>query len=406
MRQNLRLGTIAGIPVGLHWSVLVIMTLITGGLALGVLPPARPGLPAVVYLLTALLVALAFFACLVAHELAHCVVALRSGVRVKSITLWMLGGVSEFESEAPTPRGDLAIAIAGPATSLLLGLVGGAGAVLAEAWHAPRLVDVGLGWLAATNLLLGVFNLLPGAPLDGGRVLRALLWWRSGDRARADRAATGAGRFIGAGLMGLGVVEVLFAGVAGFWLVLLGWFLMRASQAEQVAREVRGSLGGLDAAGVMTPRPEVAAAWNTIADFTLRIVDDSHQSVFPVVDVDGRPVGVVDMARLDRFLARGLASSRMDAVAVGVPPEYRVAPSVPVMELLGRRPLAGGVLALVVEDGHLLGMVTVHDIERAIRRQRLIAEAPAGRVDQAGHGEATGHDRREDHDGPAEPPGI
>ncbi|MFC5186025.1 site-2 protease family protein [Actinomadura harenae] len=376
MKQNIRLGTIAGIPVGLHWSVLVIMALITWGLAYGVLPPAQPGLPVALYLLAALLVALVFLCCLVAHELAHCVVAVRSGVRVKSITLWMLGGVSELEAEAPTPRSDLAIAIAGPATSLLLGLLCGVATVLANGWHSPRLLAFSLGWLAATNLLLGVFNLLPGAPLDGGRVLRALLWGHYGNRARADKAATGAGRLIGAALMGLGVVEVLFVGIAGLWLLLLGWFLMRASQAEETVREVRGLLDGLTAADVMTPQPEVAAAWSTVADFTRRVVDDSRQSVFPVVDVDGRPVGILDLAALDRHLASGLASSRVDAVASAVPPEYRVAPSVPVMELLGRRPLAGGVLALLVEDGHLLGMVTVGDIDRAIRRRRLTTEEP------------------------------
>lgn len=374
MKQNVRLGTIAGIPVGLHWSVLVIMALITGGLAIGVLPPAQPGLPAALYVIAALLLAVAFFGCLVAHELAHCVLALRSGVRVKSITLWMLGGVSEFETEAPTPRSDLVIAIAGPATSLLLGLLGGGSAILADAWHAPKLLAFGLTWLGVTNLLLGVFNLLPGAPLDGGRVLRALLWWHYGDRARADKAATGAGRVIGAALMGLGVVQVLFAGIAGLWLMLLGWFLIRASQAEGVAREVRELLRGLSAADVMTPRPEVAATWNTVADFTRRVVDDSRQTVFPVVDADGRPVGVVTWAMLDRLLAPGQASSRVGAVAADVPAEYRVAPSVPVMELLGHRPLNGGVLALVLDEGHLLGMVTVNDIERAIRRQRIIAE--------------------------------
>ncbi|WP_026410871.1 site-2 protease family protein [Actinomadura oligospora] len=379
MKQNVRLGTIAGIPVGLHWSVLVIMTLITGGLAYGALPPVRPGLPTALYLLTALLIASVFFGCLVAHELAHCVIALRSGIRVKRITLWMLGGLSEFEAEAPTPRSDLAIAIAGPATSLLLGLLAGVGAVLADAWHAPKLVGFSLGWLAVTNLLLGVFNLLPGAPLDGGRVLRALLWRHYGDRARADKAATGAGRLIGAALMGLGVVQVLFAGVAGLWLMLLGWFLMRASEAEEAFREVKELLHGLTAADVMTSRPEVAAAWNTVADFTRRVVDDSRQSAFPVVDADGRPVGVVDLRLLDRLLASGPAASRVGAVAADVPPEYRVAPSAPAMELLGRRPLIGGVLALAIEDGHLLGMVTVDDIDRAIRRQRLTREEDRNR---------------------------
>ncbi|MFC4909549.1 site-2 protease family protein [Actinomadura gamaensis] len=360
--------------MGLHWSVLVILALVTVELAYGVLPAARPGLTAGVYLLAALPVAVAFFACLLAHELAHCVLARRAGLRVKAVTLWMLGGVSELGGEAPTPRDDLRIAVAGPATSLLLGLV--TGAVAASAADAPRLLSYDLSWLAWMNVFLAAFNLLPGAPLDGGRVLRALLWRRHGDRARADRAATTTGRVIGTVVMGAGLAEVLLGSAAGIWLLLLGWFLTQASRTESMAREFGALLQGVRAGDVMTAGPETAAAWTTVADFARDVLSTSHQTVFPVVDADARPVGAVDLALLDRLLALRRASSRLDAVATPVPSEYQVSAAVPARALLERRPLAGGLLALVVSDGRLVGMVTVEDVNRALRRRRLSTALP------------------------------
>src|SRR5512139_1938422 len=183
MRQTVRLGRFAGIPVGVHWSVFVIMLLLVQGLAVAILPAGAAGQAAVVYWGVAVVVAVLFLAALLAHELAHALVARHYGVRVRAITLWLLGGVAELDGEAPHARGDLLIALAGPLVSLASAGLFAAAAAFASAWGAGSLAVTALAWLAVVNAILGLFNLLPGAPLDGGRVLAATLWWVRGDRA-------------------------------------------------------------------------------------------------------------------------------------------------------------------------------------------------------------------------------
>lgn len=179
MNESVRLGRIAGIPVGLNVSVLVIVVILVVGLAFGLFPESFAGYSTAAYLLAALLAALAFLASLLAHELAHAVVAKRHGVEVEGITLWLLGGVARLHGEPRTPRADFLIAVVGPLTSVALGAVFWLLA-LAVGWATGSPLAVGtLVYLALLNVVLAVFNLIPAAPLDGGRVLRAALWrWR------------------------------------------------------------------------------------------------------------------------------------------------------------------------------------------------------------------------------------
>ena len=198
MKQTMPLGRVAGIRIGAHWSVLVMVVLIAWLLGAQVLPGLVPHEPAVAYWAVAVPGAVTFIAALLAHELAHSLVARRYGVPVTSITLWALGGVSELGGEPPHARADLLIAAAGQATSLAAGLVFGGIAAVVRAGDGPVIAVAALGWLAVMNVFLAVFNLLPGAPLDGGRILRAALWMRHGDRARATQTAATAGRVLGA----------------------------------------------------------------------------------------------------------------------------------------------------------------------------------------------------------------
>jgi Zn-dependent protease len=205
MKQTMPLGRVAGIRIGAHWSVLVMVVLIGWLLGAQVLPGLVSREPAAVYWAVAVPGAVAFLAALLAHELAHSLVARRHGVRVTSITLWALGGVSELGGEPPTARADLLIAAAGPATSLAAGAIFGGLAAAVRAGGGPAIAVAALGWLAVMNVFLAVFNLLPGAPLDGGRILRAALWMRHGDRARAAQSAAAAGRVLGAVLIAAGM---------------------------------------------------------------------------------------------------------------------------------------------------------------------------------------------------------
>ena len=370
MRQSLRIGRVAGVPVGVHWSVLVILVLIADIVAGTILPRAAAGRSPTLYWAVGVPTALVFLLSLLAHEAAHALVARRKGIGVRSITLWMLGGVAQLEEEPPTARADLSIAAAGPLTSLAAGVVLLASAEGASAAGLPRVVVAALAWIGVTNLFLAVFNLLPGAPLDGGRVLRALVWMRSGDRRRGERVATGAGQVVGAGLAGAGVAQLIILGqTGGLWLMIIGWFLIWAAGAEARSRVVRDA-SGVRVRDVMTAAPECAPAWHPVGEFITGVAVRSRQTVFPVTGFDGEPTGVVTLDRLSRVPAAH-AGDRVGSVALPLPPEYALSPDAPASSLLNRPPIAGALVAVVVADGRVEGMVTVEDLTRLVRQSAL-----------------------------------
>ncbi|MCW2883607.1 MAG: hypothetical protein QOE54_6730 [Streptosporangiaceae bacterium] len=376
MKQNLRLGRVAGIPIGLQWSALAIIALIALTLATGVLPSAVPGRSVVVYWAAAIPAAAVFLACLLAHELAHSLVAQRKGVRVRSITLWMLGGISELEDEAPDPKADLAIAAAGPLTSLGLGAVFIAAFPIAGALGAPPLLTQTLGWLGLINLMLAVFNLLPGAPLDGGRVLRAILWRHYHDRTRADLAAAHAGRTLGLTLVCVGLGELLFLNAgAGLWLMLIGWFLTVAAKTEATSRLVHNALADVRVSEIMTPHPDCAPAWHDIETFVQRTLVTSRQEAFPVLELDGRPTGVVTTDQLARIPPERRGNLLISSIAIPLPEQNVCGPDDSAADLSGKRPVAGQLVAVVVDGDHVVGVITSADFTRIVRRGLLLHPA-------------------------------
>jgi Zn-dependent protease len=372
MKQTVRLGRVAGIPIGMHWSALVILVLLTEILAWSALPGLVTGLPAAAYWVVALPAVLLFLGSLLAHELAHAVVARRDGLRVRAITLWLFGGVAELDGEPPSPAADLRIAAAGPITSLAAALAFGGAATAASALGGPELGTAALAWLGVTNAALAVFNLLPGAPLDGGRVLRAVLWRRGGDRARAAKTAAQAGQLLGGTLAGLGVLEVLAWGRAdGLWLALIGWFLTFAAGAEERSSSVHQAVAAMPVHDVMTPDPACGPAWTRVDEFAARTALHSRQTVFPVVDIDGSPIGVVNLDMLARIPPRIRSATRLGQVALPVPPGYLTGPDDPVAPLFDRPALASELAAVVLTDGKIVGLVSAHDLVRAVRQGRL-----------------------------------
>ena len=373
MRQTVRFGRIAGIPVGASWSAIVTLVVIVDLLAAGALPAAVPRQPVALYWGVGAAAAVAFLASLLAHELAHALVARRDGIRVRSVTLWMLGGVTQLDGDPDTPRADLQIALAGPAASLLTGgLFLGVAAAIGYA-GGPRVAVVAAVWLALMNGVLVAFNLLPGAPLDGGRVLRAALWHHGASRERAERGAASAGQVIGAVLAALGIAEALLTRnlLGGLWLILLGWFMTSAAAAEQARAAARALLAGVRVADVMTADPDVAAAWLTAAEFSRQFHGRSAQTAFPVIGSGGGLAGIVTVTRLSRVPAQRSEHVLLGQLAVRVPAEYRASHADPAAPLLGREPLSGEVMAVVEEGGRLTGLVTAENMRQALRWRAL-----------------------------------
>ncbi|HKN54470.1 MAG TPA: site-2 protease family protein [Amycolatopsis sp.] len=366
MHATFPLGRPAGIRVGAHWSVLVIMALLADILAASVLPAAVPGLSPYVYWATGAVGAVVFLGSLLVHELSHALVARHRGLAVERITLWLLGGSTEMPDEFPNPRTAFAVAIAGPLASLLAA-AGFVGAAFLLSGVLPAVVVVTLTWLGWTNGLLAVFNLLPGAPLDGGRVLQAIAWKLTGDKRKAQVISARSGQVLGL-LAALGGFAQLLAygNLSGLWLVMIGWFLAFTARAELVAGPVRDVLGQLLVGDIMTTQPVTAPGWFTVQGFIDQVANLRFRT-YPVVTFDGRPVGVISLAALARVPEAARPTTRIEDICAKPPlcPVAESGTALPkVLGRIGARP--GQDLLLVVDDGVLTGVVSPGDVARAL----------------------------------------
>jgi Zn-dependent protease len=363
MGDSIVLGRIFGIRVGINWSWLVIAALIVWTLAVSVFPSTNPGLSSRVHVAMGVVAALLFFACVLLHELGHALQARRENVEIEGITLWMLGGVAKISGRVPSAGAELKIAIAGPLVSLALGLLfaGAAGGL-----PLPEPVDGVAAWLGYVNLALLLFNLVPAFPLDGGRVLFALLWLQSGQVDRAIRRAVAVGRIAAFAMIGLGGVLLLTGSVTGgIWLAFIGWFLLQSARAEAGQRAAEARLGNLRVGDLMTSRPITVRPDMTIADVVDDVVWRARHTTYPVVD-DGTPVGLLPFSTLAAVPRPEWGGT---LVADCMLPLERV-------PLLGRETLVADALqlisgsdarrALVVDDGRLEGILSITDLLRAL----------------------------------------
>jgi Zn-dependent protease len=290
MSPTFRFGRIAGIEVGANWTWLLVVVLLVWSLATGVFPETNPGLSDATYLGMALVAATLFFVSLLLHELGHALQARREGVEIEGITLWVLGGVARFRGTIPAPGAELRIAAAGPAASLVIGVACIAVATLIA---GPSAVDGVVYWLGYINLMLLAFNLIPAFPLDGGRILRAILWRATGSLMKATRWAASAGRGFGVATIVAGFFVAAFGGAfGGLWLAFIGFFLLSAAEAELNVMEARAALSGVRVGDVMVAEPVTVGPDVSLQRFIDDVFFPHRHTAYPVVE-DGEVIGLV-----------------------------------------------------------------------------------------------------------------
>ena len=375
MQASIKLGRLFGIPVGLHYSWFIIAGLIAVSLGAR-FSASNPRESAWAIWATALVAAFLFFASLILHELSHAIVAKRINVPVRSITLFALGGVAQIESESTSAKGEFLIAIVGPLTSFGIG-IGCASAAHALGWN-PDGRDLGLGvsvlgWLGYVNLGLALFNMLPGYPLDGGRILRAMLWWRSGDVARATRQAARTGQVMAGLLMSFGLVGFM-SGVypGGLWLAFIGWFLMEAAHASYAQVSIAEGLRNVLVHDVMRHECGMVSAAQSLRAFVDEMLLKSSHECF-IVRRDGDDVGIIT--------PRDVKNINRDAwghvpVAEAMRPLHdlpAVTPTTPVSEAFSLMNRNSAMQLPVISDGRLEGIVTFGEIMHLIQARAELA---------------------------------
>ena len=371
MKKTISLGRIAGIPVGFNWSLLIVVGLLSWTFAEYEFPRDFPDRSAVFYWVAGGITTAAFFACLLAHEMAHAVVARRLDVRVEGITLWLFGGVARIRGDDMSAKSELRIAAAGPAMSLAIAAVGWGGGRFLDAAGAPEIVASIVLWLGRINLILALFNLIPAFPMDGGRIMRSLLWRRTG-RARATRIASRTGQGFAFLLMGAGLVEASVGDpTGGLWLVFLGWFLSNAARAEEAPVPIKRSLGDVRVRDVMNGSPPTAPAWMTVDAF-LQFAAGHAEEAFPLREIDGSTTGLANAGAVARLSLRDPAAVRLREVACRIGDVAVARPEELLEQVLARPAKCAPGWILVLDETGFVGLVGPADL---LRGQELHARS-------------------------------
>ena len=381
MGNGITLFHVRGIRIGVDWSWLLILFLIIVGLTgsyrdqLG--EPNSSSLPYVL----AVLSAFGFFASILLHELGHAFVALRKGIGISSIQLWLFGGIARMDRDTDSPEAEFKIAIAGPAVTLaiviVLAVAGIAAAGPSDFWDATWIESTGsasaalavITWLVFINGLLLVFNLLPAFPMDGGRVVRAIAWWRTGDRNSATRFAGTLGRAFGYLFMAVGILLV-FTGqpIDGIWLAFIGVMINGAARGAILQSAISSRIEGVRVADVMDAEPvaipEECSVEQALDEYFLRY----RWPWFPVVDAAQRFKGLLIRETADEIPEVSRATARVAELLEPDPGSLHVSIETPLEALLGNEALRRlGALMAVDADGRLRGVVTAEQIGRALR---------------------------------------
>ncbi|MFL4471122.1 site-2 protease family protein [Tateyamaria armeniaca] len=378
--NSVKLFSIYDFDIKVDPSWVLIAALITWSLSQQFFPEKLPGADGGVYFVMAIVAMLGLFASLLLHELAHSVVARHLGVSIKSITLFLFGGVAELDTEPASARAEFWIAVAGPAMSICLAVVFWTlEQMLVWSGFPAASVEI-VSYLALINLVLALFNLLPAFPLDGGRVLRAVLWSRSGDVADATRLASRSGSFLGYALMGLGVVA-LFRGmiVSGLWQMMIGGFLLVAARASYAQQLAKAAFANQTVDALMTHNPIIVGPEMTLSEFVNQIMLQRHVSFVPVMESDVL-LGHIDSSVLSKIDRENWANTRVGDVFVGLIPDAMIGADLPVQDVLDRISKTGRRKFMVVSGHDLLGVITLSDLTRHLRSSEKTPHVPPSAI--------------------------
>lgn len=378
---NITLFRVRGIRIGVDYSWFLVLFLIIFWLSGSYRDTLNAGDEAIEPYLLAVVSALLFFGSILLHELGHAFVAIRNGIGIRGITLWMFGGIALLERDTDTPGKEFKIAIGGPVvTAAIVVVCVGLGLLLTspEEFREAALTESGartsgaaavIAWLGTINLLVLIFNLVPAFPLDGGRIARAIAWRITGDRGRATRFAATLGRGFAYILIALGVLLV-FSGdaLSGIWLAVVGFILNGAARGAIAQSRVEGRLDGLSVGDVMDREPvaipEDATVERALDEFFLRY----RYPWFPVTDGSSRFVGLLDQGTVDRVDSAERATKTVGEILARDEGALTVRDDAPLESVLGNDGLRRlGALMAIDGDGRLSGVITVGAVGRALR---------------------------------------
>ena len=361
LKGSWKVATIMGIPMRVHFSWLIVFGLITWSLSSRYFPIAAPDLPIASYWVKGVLAALLLFASVAFHELAHSYVAQKYKLTIESITLFIFGGVAQMKGEPPHPKAEFWIAIAGPLSSfflsaffyiLMMNTAGGSKPLFA--------------YLAQINFIIGVFNLIPGFPMDGGRVLRSVIWRRKRDYFYATQKASSMGRMIALFFIFFGLFSIFTGGPGGLWLMLIGWFLYSAAQASYQQSTLQETLSGIKVKDIMVTDLKTLSPSITIDKAVDEYFLRYGYGGFPVID-DGKFLGIVTLKEVKNIPREDWGRVKASDILVPHDKKWEVSIDDDVIKALELMIKEDKGRVVVTEKDRIIGLITRNGIARYVQ---------------------------------------
>ena len=359
-----KIATIMGIPIRLHYSWLIVFGLITWSLSTYYFPQAAPKLPIASYWVKGALAALLFFSSICFHELAHAYIARKYNLAVVSITLFIFGGVAQIKGEPPHPKAEFRIAIAGPTSSLLLALLFFFTSMNTAGW-----IKALFAYLAQINFIIAVFNLIPGFPMDGGRVLRSVIWSRTKNFFYATRRAAGIGQKFALFFIFFGLVSIFTGVPGGLWLMIIGWFLYAAAQSSYQLSTLQETLSGVKVKDVMVKDIVGLSSSITIEEAVDNYFLRYGFGGFPVME-DVRFLGIITLKEIKDVLRDSWGRVKVSEVFVPHDKKWEVSPEDDVIKALELMIKEDQGRLVVMKGDSLIGLITRNGIAKYIQIKR------------------------------------